>query len=453
MTDPEIREPRGGLIKHSAHMALSRRRMLQLAAITGASAFLAACGTAGTRSPGASPSAGAPSVTRGASSVGPSGTSSPSATSSQSGTTSLEPSGSTVPSSEPIQQTREPVTGNFRFANWVGYMDKVEGTRYPTLERFTAETGITVEYSNGAVDDNESFYTVDLEGPLGVGEPTGWDIVVLTDWMMQRLIAKGWLEQIDTNGLVNYPANLLEQYRSRPWDAGNTYAAPWQSGMTGLGYDRAKTGELDSLEALWDPQFAGRMTYLSEMRDTIGLSALRLGFDPATLTQEQYDQALGEVQRAVDEGLVRQLAGNSYVDVMDLGDAVLAIAWSGDVQTLLVPDQAADQDFVWVLAREGGMLWTDNMGIPKGAQNKAQAEAWIDFYYRPDVAAVVEAWVNYVCPVKGAAEEMLRLDPALAENIYIFPTEEMRARLHDFVNVDLSTASAWEEGFNDAIGL
>ena len=447
MTDQGSIDLRAMATDGKAVRALSRRRMLQLAAVTGASAFLAACGTAGTRTPGPSASAGRPSPSGSAPSVGPSATASPS------DTESPVPGASTSPSSEPIQQSREPVTGNFRFANWVGYMDKAPGNRFPTLERFTEETGITVEYSNGAVDDNESFYTVDLEGPLGVGEPTGWDIVVLTDWMMQRLIAKGWLEQIDTNGLVNYPANLLDQYRSRPWDPDNTYAAPWQSGMTGLGFDRAKTGDLDSLEALWDPQFAGRMTYLSEMRDTIGLSALRLGFDPAALSQDQYDQAVAEVQRAVDEGLVRQLAGNSYVDVMDLGDAVLAIAWSGDVQGLLVPDQAADQDFVWVLAREGGMLWTDNMGIPKGAQNKAQAEAWIDFYYRPEVAAVVEAWVNYVCPVKGAAEEMLRLDPALAENVFIFPTEEMRARLHEFVSVDLDTASIWEEAFNDAIGL
>lgn len=424
---------------------VTRRRLLQIAAAAGATAFLAACGTAGSRTP-------APSRSAVASGSAPSGSPSlrPSATA---GATS-GPTGSTAPSSEPVQRpTREPVTGSFRFANWVGYIDKVSGNRFPTLERFTEETGITVEYHNGAVEDNETFYTVDLEGPLGVGEPTGWDIVVLTDWMMQKLIAKGWLEQIDTNGLVNYPANLLDQYRSRTWDPGNIYAAPWQSGMTGLGFDRAKTGDLDSIEALWDPRFEGRMTYLTEMRDTIGLSALRLGFDPATLTQEQYDQALAEVSRAVDEGLVRQLTGNSYIDVMDLGDAVLAIAWSGDVQGLLVPDQAADQDFAWVLPREGGMVWTDNMGIPKGAQNKAQAEAWIDFYYRPEVAAVVEAWVNYVCPVNGAAQEMVRIDPALAENIYIFPTEDMLARLHDFVNLDLDTASQWEEAFNDAIGL
>ncbi len=138
---------------------------------------------------------------------------------------------------------------------------------------------------------------------------------------------------------------------------------------------------------------------------------------------------------------------------MALGDAVVAIAWSGDVQGLLVPDQSAGQDFQWVLAREGGMLWTDNMGIPKGAVNKAQAEAWIDFYYRPQIAAIVEAWVNYVCPVKGADAEMVKLDPELAENSLIFPTPEMLARLHPFVSTDLDTAQRWEGAFADAIGL
>ena len=154
--------------------------------------------------------------------------------------------------------------------------------------------------------------------------------------------------------------------------------------MTGLGFDKNKTGDLDSLEVFFGDQFKGKLTYLSEMRDTIGLSAIRLGSDPATLTQEQFDAALAEVDKAVDDGIVRQVTGNSYVEDMAGGSVILAMAWSGDVLSLLVPDQKPDQDFQWALPKEGGMLWTDNMVIPKGSPNKAAGGALDRLLLRPD---------------------------------------------------------------------
>ena len=135
------------------------------------------------------------------------------------------------------------------------------------------------------------------------------------------------------------------------------------------------------------------------------------------------------------------------------GGVVLAMAWSGDVLTLLVPDQKPDQDFQWALPKEGGMLWTDNMVIPKGTPNKAQAERWIDFYYDPQNAATIEAWVNYVCPVAGAREVMLESDPDLANNPLIFPPDDWVARLHQFRATTAEEEMAWSEAFTKAMGL
>jgi spermidine/putrescine transport system substrate-binding protein len=129
------------------------------------------------------------------------------------------------------------------------------------------------------------------------------------------------------------------------------------------------------------------------------------------------------------------------------------MAWSGDVTSLLQPEQSKDQDFQWVLPKEGGMLWTDNMCIPKGAENKGQAELWINFYYEPENAATIEAWVNYVCPVKGAAEAMLALDEDLAANELIFPTDEMTARLHQFRATTADEETRWAEDFSKVLGL
>jgi spermidine/putrescine transport system substrate-binding protein len=183
------------------------------------------------------------------------------------------------------------------------------------------------------------------------------------------------------------------------------------------------------------------------------LAAVKLGFKPETLTQDQFDQSLAEVKKAVDAGIVRQLTGNSYVDVAVAGDSVVAMAWSGDVQGLIVPAQKADQDWQWALPTEGGMLWTDNMCIPKGAVNKGQAEAWINFYYDPVNAAAVEAFVNYVCPVKGAKEEILKLDAALGANPLIFPPDDWVARLHQFRAVTAQEEQQWAEAFSKVIGL
>ena len=271
--------------------------------------------------------------------------------------------------------------------------------------------------------------------------------------MVARLIRLGWLETIDTSLTPNFVANLADNYKGRSFDPDTNLAAPWQSGMTGIGYDKNKTGDQDSIDVFFSDEFKGKLTYLSEMRDTIGLSAIRLGDKPEELTQEQFDEALAEVDKAIKTDIVRQVTGNSYVEDMAGGGVILAMAWSGDVLTLLVPDQKPDQDFQWALPKEGGMLWTDNMVIPKGTPNKAQAERWIDFYYEPQNAATIEAYVNYVCPVKGAKDVMLESDPDLANNPLIFPPDDYVARLHQFRATTAEEETAWSEAFTKAMGL
>ncbi len=417
-------------------VGVSRRKFLIGGAVAvgavGFAAFLASTSGAGVK-PSGSPEASTAAATP---SAAPSDT-----------VPASEPPPSEGPSPEP------PQIGTLRFANWLGYIDiNEEDKSYPTLLKFEAETGIKVDYVE-AVDSNEGFFTTHLSGPLNAGLPTEWDIVVVTDWMVARLVRLGWLETLNTANTPNFVANLLPLYRGRSFDPDTNLAAPWQSGMTGLGFDFNETGDQTSIDILFSDDFGGRMTYLDEMRDTVGLSALRLGSDPATLTEEQFQGALAEVDKSVKAGYVRQVAGNSYVEIMARGDAVLAMAWSGDVLTLLVPDQTDSQDFRWVLPTEGGMLWTDNMVVPKGSPNRRMAESWIDFYYDPANAATIEAYVNYVCPVAGAREVMLGLDAELANNPLIFPPPDYAARLHQFRATTAEEETAWSEAYTKVLGL
>ncbi len=415
MTDHDATRPDG---------VISRRRLLQGSALAGFGAFLAACRPAG----GASPT--------------------PSA--------AVSAAPSEAPSEAP-SASAGPLGGKLNFANWTAYIDLTvvagaDGDEYklpsPTLDQFTEVTAIEVNYQE-SINDNEEFFGTDLQAPLSQGKSSGWDIVVLTDFMAARLIRLGWVETIDTAGMKNFPANVEDAYLTRSFDPGAKMTAPWQSGMTGLGFDSAKTGQLDSIEAFWDTKYKGKVDYLSEMRDTVGLAAIRLGFDPGAITDEQYDQALAEVKRAIDSKLVRTIKGNDYLADLASGDVVLSMSWSGDIIQLQLDKETVQ----FAVPKEGGMLWTDNMLIPKGAENKKQAEAFIDFYYDPAIAAQVEDFVNYVCPVKGAKEALIAINPDNANNPLIFPPADVLGRVHVFKGLDEATETKYLEAWNAVIGL
>ena len=172
------------------------------------------------------------------------------------------------------------------WANWTYYMDvdPKDAKKFKTLEDFKAKYGTTVKYQE-VIDDNDAFVGT-IKPQLQSGKDTGWDLIVLTDWMAARLIRLKWVEQMDLGNMPNVVANLQDVYKNVTWDPTNDHHVPWQSGMTGLGYDQSKTGDLTSLDALYDPKYKGKVDYLTEMRDTIGLTMLKLGLDPSKATKD-----------------------------------------------------------------------------------------------------------------------------------------------------------------------
>jgi spermidine/putrescine transport system substrate-binding protein len=400
---------------------LSRRRFVQGSAMAGFAVFLAACGKSGTSAaPSAAASVVAPSTA-----------------------VSAAPSAS-------AEATPKPSTSaELNWANWTFYLDvdPNDKTKFKTLEDFKAKYGTTVNYVE-SIDDNDTFLGT-IKPQLEAGQDTGWDMIVMTDWMASRLIRLGWVEQLDLGNMPNVTANLQDVYKNVTWDATNDHHVPWQSGMTGLGYDKAKTGALTSLDALWDPKFKGKVDYLTEMRDAIGLTMLKLGLDPSKATNADCDAAVAEIQKARDAGIIRAFKGNAYAEDLKSGDVVLSMAWSGDmVQALLDKPTLA-----FTIADQGGMLWTDNVMVPKGAKNKYTAEVMIDFCYDPAIAAQIEASVNYICPVKGAAEVLLASDPDVANNPLIFPPADILAKLHIFNGLDEATEKYFNDQFAKVSGL
>jgi len=334
-------------------------------------------------------------------------------------------------------------------SNWPLYIDVDENdeTKRPSLEAFTKETGIEVTYQEDVNDNNEFFGKV--RNQLSACQSIDRDIIVLTDWMAARLIRLGWVQPLQKDKLPNVTEQLLDNLRGRSWDKNNEYAVPWQSGFAGIAFNGNVTKEVRSVdELLTRPDLKGKVTCLSEMRDTMGLLLLSEGNDPSNFTEEQFDKALNKLQAAVDSGQIRRFTGNDYAQELAKGDIAACVAWSGDVIQLNFEDEKVE----FVTPEAGVMLWSDNMMVPNQATHQQNAEAFMNYYYEPAVAAELAAWVNYICPVKGAKAEMESIDPELAANKLIFPDEQVLSTSKVFMALNEAEERIYEQKFQQVIG-
>ena len=404
---------------------VSRRTVLKGAALGGVATFIAAC--TGTRTGASTPSAAA----------------------------SAAPSDAAASESAPAEPTPQPSpTGPLMFANWPAYIDLGDAEEYspgasPTLEQFKEEYGVEVDYQE-KIGDNSSFVET-IKPALVGGLPTGWDLIVLTDWMAAQIVDAGWAEKIDQANVPNAVANIADGLKGYPWDPNMDYHYPWQSGMTGVGYN-AKTltdngiAEPTKIADLWNIP-ADKLTFLSEARDTFGLTLLKLGIDPnpETVTTDDLQKVADDIQPLVDQGL--RFTGNEYLQDFAQKKVWAAFVWSGDLAS------SGGEDDRFIVPEEGALIWTDNMLIPKGAANKYTAELMINFVYDPKIAAQIAAYVYYVSPVKGAAEEITALDPDAATNPLLFPDEATVAKQHSFQALSEEQESTMNDLFATLSGV
>jgi spermidine/putrescine transport system substrate-binding protein len=337
-----------------------------------------------------------------------------------------------------------------RWANWPAYLDYDDKTKkYPTLEKFQQETGIKATYAED-IDDNDSYYGK-VQGQLKNGDDIGKDVIVLTDWMAGRVIRQGYVQELDLAKIPN-SKNLNPKLQDVDFDPGRKHSLTWQSGYAGIGYRKDKVGrELKTLDDLWAPDLKGKIVVLSEMRDTVGLIMMSQGVDISQdFSEDDFNKGLDVLQKQVDSGQIRQVKGNSYLDDLRSGNAIAAIAWSGDI--LLAQFEEDDPNYVFTLPETGGTLWSDNLMVPIGSPHKANAEKLMDFYYRPDIAAEVAAYVNYICPVDGAKAEMEKIDPSLVDSPLIFPTEADLAQVKVFHSLTPQEETTYSEAFQKVIG-
>jgi spermidine/putrescine transport system substrate-binding protein len=316
-----------------------------------------------------------------------------------------------------------------RFSNWTLYIDVDEKTkRHPTLDMFKKKFGTTVRYIED-INDNATYFGK-IQGPLSRGQSIDRDIIVMTDNSRypSLLIKKGWVEKLDKGAIPNIK-NLQPTLAHPDWDENRDYSLPWQSGLTGIAYnDKLTDPVLTVPDLLENPKLKGKVTLLSGVGDTMPLIMFANGDDPGKVTDASWNRAVKRVQKAVDSGQIRQFTGNDYSGPLAKGDLSACFAWSGDVVQLT----ADNKHLHWNVPKDGGGIWTDNMLIPKGG-NVYTASVYMNYVYGPHIAALIEDYVNYICPVKGAKEELEKIDPGVAKNTLIFPTDEM---LDNVKNID-----------------
>lgn len=344
--------------------------------------------------------------------------------------------------------SKQEKAGELVFANWPYYMDqkRVEGAKTrPSLDRFTRETGIEVEYTE-VIEDYASFFGR-LRPQLEAGQVTGFDLIVMgyPKWL-PMMIELGYLVPLAHSYLPNFERYAGPKYREAPYDPGNRYSIPYQSGITGIGCNIDLTGrEITSAQELFNPEFAGRVGMFRDTEDTPNMALIALGVDPVGSTEEDWRAAADLLVEQRDDGIVRQYFGQGYVGALQAGDAALSLAWAADI---LISQADGYDNLRFVVPDEGGLLWTDSMCIPIGAEHPVDAITYMDFVYQPEVAAMMTAWIQGVSPVPEAQQVLLDQGEAeVANNPLVFPTEDMYERMRGYRILSAEENEVWEDLF------
>jgi spermidine/putrescine transport system substrate-binding protein len=350
-------------------------------------------------------------------------------------------SGEDKPESKVIQKGK--VADSLYVANWPLYIDE----KRETLKKFQDKYGTKVKYVEEINDNNEFFGKVRQQYQRG--DSGGRDIHVVTDWMAGKMITLGYVQKLDHAAFPNVTANLIDRLKSPPFDPKRDYSVPWQSGFAGIIYRKDKVKrEPKSIDDLFDPAYKGKVTMLTEMRDTVGLVAASMGADPETASKDEFMKAIDKIGEASDSGQIRGFTGNEYTKDITKGDSWVIIGWSGDAVQL----EADNPNIKFVAPESGVHLWTDNMEIPVGAPEPFTAEKFMDFVYEPEVQADIAEYVNYICPVKGVKEILTKRDPALGENQLIFPDDQTLSDAFIFRQLKPEEDTELTEAFQGVIG-
>ncbi len=268
--------------------------------------------------------------------------------------------------------------------NWGDYID-------PSLiTKFEKETGIKVNYNT--YDTNETMYAKVKSGS------SDYDIVVPSDYMVEKMIKQGLLEKIDFNNIPNYKY-IGKQFKHLSYDPTDEYSVPYMWGTIGIAYNsKYIKSPITSWKDLWNPKYKDQIVMFDSMRDSMAIALKTLGYSMNSTNPEQIKEA-GELLRK-QKPLVLAYFVDEVKDAILSGEATIAPVWSGDAAYMM----SEDPDIKYVIPKEGSNEWFDALCIPKGAKHKKEAEMFINFLCNPENALTNVEYIGYQTPIPETYE-------------------------------------------------
>jgi spermidine/putrescine transport system substrate-binding protein len=305
--------------------------------------------------------------------------------------------------------------------NWGEYIDE------SIFEIFEEETGITVNYNY--YESNEALYSMLKSGGVKC------DVIIPSDYMISRLIEEGMLEKLNFENIPNYQ-DIAESYRNLEYDPQNEYSVPYMWGTVGIIYNTTMIDKpVTGWDIVFDPDYAGQILMFKNSRDTIGIALKYLGYSFNTTDKEQIREAVDLL--ISQRPLVQAYVMDQIFDKLENGEAAVGPYYAGDFITM----HEANPALSFVVPEEGSNIFVDAMCIPKGAEHKAEGEAFINFMCRTDIGLANCETTGYSTPLLSVLSEM---DPEMAENPVMYPPADVLARCESYVNLPVDVLELYD---------
>jgi len=286
--------------------------------------------------------------------------------------------------------------------NWGDYIEP------EVLRMFEEEYGVKVVYDTYAT--NEDLYIKLKQGG------SSYDVIIPSDYMIERMIKEDLLAKINMDN-IDQLSNADEKFMGLDYDPTNEYSVPYMWGTVGIIYNKSMVSRpLTSWADLWDEEFSGQIIMLNSQRDTLAVALKKLGYSMNTREIKELEEARDEL--IAQKPLVYAYLGDEVKGVMTGGEAAVAVVWSGDAVAMM----QENEDLEYVLPSEGTNLWFDAMAIPKNAKNQSDAEKFINFMTRPDIAAINAEYIGYSSPIPAAVE---MLPEEIQNSPVAYPADEL----------------------------
>ena len=310
--------------------------------------------------------------------------------------------------------------------NWGDYIDP------ELLTKFKEETGIDVKYD--VYDTNEIMYQKLNSGNVS------YDIVIPSDYMIEKMKEEDMLAKIDYSNIPNYKY-IGEQFKKLAYDPTDEYSVPYMWGTVGIIYNTKRVSDpVDSWNILWNPKYKDQVIMPDSVRDAMAVAEKKLGYSLNTENLDQIEDAKKELMTQKKDGLILAYMVDQVKDAMVGGEASLAVAWSGDAVTMI----ERNPDLAYAIPKEGSNKWFDAIAIPKNAKHKENAEKFINFLCDPENAEQNVEYIGYSTP-NTAAYELLPED--IKNDKVAYPDEESLKNCEVFIDLPSKILRKYDEAW------